>query len=100
MTSTNDDLIEALILLMDTADDFTGPINIGNPREFTILELAEQVVRLIGTNSKIIFKPLPADDPRQRQPDIALAESKLGWRPTTELAQGLERTIRYFQQAL
>jgi UDP-glucuronate decarboxylase len=95
-----DDLIEALILLMDTADDFTGPINIGNPREFTILELAEQVVRLTGTNSKIIFKPLPADDPRQRQPDIALAESKLGWRPTTELAQGLERTIRYFQQAL
>ena len=95
-----DDLIEALILLMDTADDVTGPINIGNPREFTILELAEQVVRLTRTNSKIIFKPLPADDPRQRQPDIAFAKSELGWQPTTELAQGLERTIRYFQQAL
>src|SRR5713101_1159979 len=95
-----DDLVEALIQLMDTADDFTGPINIGNPREFTILELAEEVMRLTGTNSKIVFRPLPADDPQQRQPDIALAESKLGWRPTTELAQGLERTIRYFQQAL
>src|SRR6266478_6563685 len=70
-----DDLIEALILLMDTADDFTGPINIGNPREFTILELAEQVVRLTGTKSRIILKPLPADDPRQRQPDLALARS-------------------------
>src|SRR5713101_6069823 len=93
-----DDLVEALIQLMDTADDFTGPINIGNPREFTILELAEEVMRLTGTNSKIVFRPLPADDPQQRQPDIALAESKLGWRPTTELAQGLERTIRYFQQ--
>src|SRR5438128_1298139 len=95
-----DDLVEALILLMDTADDFTGPINIGNPREFTILELAEQVVRLTGTKSRIIFKPLPADDPRQRQPDLALARSKLGWQPTTDLAQGLERTIRYFRQAL
>jgi len=95
-----DDLVDALILLMDTADDFTGQINIGNQREFTNLELAEEVMRLTGTNSKIVFRPLPADDPRQRQPDIALAESKLGWRPTTELAQGLERTIRYFQQAL
>jgi UDP-glucuronate decarboxylase len=93
-----DDMVEAMILLMDTADDFTGPINLGNPREFTILELAEEVVRLTGTTSKIVFRPLPADDPRQRQPDIALAESKLGWRPTTDLAQGLERTIRYFQQ--
>jgi UDP-glucuronate decarboxylase len=95
-----DDLIEALILLMDTGDDFTGPINIGNPREFTILELAEEVVRLTGTKSRIVFKPLPADDPRQRQPDLALARSKLGWQPTTELARGLERTIRYFRQAL
>ena len=95
-----DDLIEGLILLMDTADDLTGPVNIGNPREFTIRELAEQVVKLTGTQSKIIFKPLPADDPRQRQPDIALASSKLGWQPRTELAPGLERTIRYFRQAL
>src|SRR5204863_5302241 len=95
-----DDLVEALILLMDTADDFTAPINIGHPREFTILELAEQVVRLTGTKSRIIFKPLPADDPRQRHPDLALARSKLGWQPTTDLAQGLERTIRYFRQAL
>jgi UDP-glucuronate decarboxylase len=95
-----DDLVEALILLMDTGDDFTGPVNIGNPREFTILELAEEVVRLTGTKSKIVFKPLPADDPRQRQPDLALARAKLGWQPTTELAHGLERTIRYFRQAL
>jgi len=95
-----DDLVEALILLMDTGDDFTGPINLGNPREFTILELAQQVARLTGTKSKIVFKPLPADDPRQRQPDIALARTRLGWQPTTELAHGLERTIRYFQQAL
>jgi UDP-glucuronate decarboxylase len=92
-----DDLIEALILLMDTADDFTGPINIGNPREFTILELAEQVLRLTGTKSKIIFKPLPADDPRQRQHDITLAKTRLGWQPRIDLIQGLERTIRYFQ---
>ena len=95
-----DDLVEALILLMDTGDDFTGPINLGNPREFTVLELAQQVARLTGTKSKIVFKPLPADDPRQRQPDIALARTRLGWQPTTELAHGLERTIRYFQQAL
>ena len=95
-----DDLIEALILLMDTADDCTGPINIGNPREFTILELAETVVKLTGTRSRIVFKPLPSDDPRQRQPDIALARAKLGWQPKTELAEGLERTIRYFRQTL
>jgi UDP-glucuronate decarboxylase len=95
-----DDLIEALILLMDTTDDFTGPINIGNPREFTILELAEAVVKMTGSKSKIVFAPLPSDDPRQRQPDIALARSKLGWGPTTELAEGLERMIRYFQQVL
>src|SRR6266851_4157834 len=95
-----DDLVEALMLLMATADDFTGPINVGNPREFTIRELAEQVVNLTGTKSKIVFKPLPADDPRQRQPEIALARSKLGWQPTTQLAQGLERTIRYFQKQL
>jgi UDP-glucuronate decarboxylase len=95
-----DDLIEALILLMDTADDCIGPINIGNPREFTILELAETVVKLTGTRSRIVFKPLPSDDPRQRQPDIALARSKLGWQPKIELAEGLERTIRYFRQTL
>src|SRR5216117_2429994 len=81
-----DDLIEDLMLLMGTADDFTGPINVGNPREFTIRELAEQVVNLTGTKSKIVFKPLPADDPRQRQPEIALARSKLVWQPTTQLA--------------
>src|SRR5207249_4833034 len=95
-----DDLVEALILLMDTADDCTGPINLGNPREFTILEFAEAVVKLTGTTSRIVFEPLPADDPRQRQPDIALAKATLGWQPRTELAQGLERTIRYFQQVL
>src|ERR1051326_1215847 len=95
-----DDLIEALILLMDTADDCTGPINIGNPREFTILELAETVVKLTGTRSRIVFKPLPSDDPRQRQPDNALARAKLGWQRKPELAEGLERTIRYFRQTL
>ena len=95
-----DDLIEAMIRVMNTPDDFTGPINIGNPREFTILELARHVIELTGSRSKLIFKPLPADDPRQRQPDIALAKNVLGWAPTTELRQGLEKTIRYFEAQL
>jgi UDP-glucuronate decarboxylase len=81
-------------------DDITGPINIGNPREFTIRELAEQVIRLTGSQSKIIFKPLPMDDPKQRQPDISLAKELLKWSPTIELENGLERTIRYFRERL
>jgi UDP-glucuronate decarboxylase len=94
-----DDLVEAMLRAMNTPDEFTGPVNIGNPREFTILELAELVLRLSGSKSKLIFKPLPADDPRQRQPDITLAKRVLGWSPTTEIEQGLERTIRYFKDS-
>jgi UDP-glucuronate decarboxylase len=82
---------------MKTPDEFTGPINIGNPVEFTIIELAELVLKLTRSKSKLIFKPLPSDDPRQRQPDISLAKEMLGWSPITELEQGLERTIRYFR---
>ncbi len=91
-----DDLIRAFLLLMDTPDDFTGPVNTGNPDEFTILELAEKVIRMTGSKSKIIYKPLPSDDPRQRKPDITLAKTKLGWAPTIFLEEGLERTIAYF----
>jgi UDP-glucuronate decarboxylase len=91
-----DDLVEAIVRAMNTPDEFTGPINIGNPKEFTMLELAELVLNLTGSKSKLVFKPLPSDDPRQRQPDISLAREVLAWSPTTELAQGLERTIRYF----
>jgi len=92
-----DDLIEAILRTMNTADEFTGPINIGNPAEFTMLQLAELVLKLTRSKSKVVFKPLPSDDPRQRQPDIALAKDVLGWSPITELEQGLERTIRYFK---
>lgn len=95
-----DDLIDAFVRFMDTPDDFTGPVNLGNPHEFTILELAERVIELTGTKSKIIFKSLPSDDPRQRQPDITLAEKKLAWKPTTELEEGLEKTIKYFEKIL
>lgn len=91
-----DDLIEAFLLLMDSPDDFTGPVNTGNPDEFTILELAEKVIRMTGAKSQIVFKPLPADDPRQRKPDITLARTRLGWNPTIYLEEGLERTIAYF----
>lgn len=91
-----DDLVEAVVRTMNTPDEFTGPINIGNPREFTMLELAEVVLKLTRSNSKLVFKPLPSDDPKQRQPDITLAKEVLGWSPTTQLEQGLERTIRYF----
>jgi UDP-glucuronate decarboxylase len=92
-----DDLIEAMIRTMDTPDDFTGPINIGNPREFSMLALAEQVLRLTGSKSKLVFKPLPSDDPKQRQPDIGLARSILNWSPSVELKDGLAATIRYFR---
>ena len=92
-----DDLVEAMLRTMDTPDEFTGPINIGNPTEFTMLELAELVLKMTRSKSKLVFKPLPSDDPRQRQPDISLAQELLGWSPTTELEQGLERTIRYFR---
>jgi UDP-glucuronate decarboxylase len=92
-----DDLIEAIVRTMNTPDEFIGPINIGSPIEFTILQLAELVLKLTQSKSKLVFRPLPSDDPRQRQPDISLAKEVLGWSPTTELEQGLERTVRYFK---
>jgi len=92
-----DNLVEGLIRLMNSPDDFTGPVNLGNPVEFTILELAEKVVAMTGSKSKISFKPLPSDDPRQRQPDITLAKEKLGWNPAIKLEEGLVKTIEYFQ---
>jgi len=92
-----DDLIDALMRLMATADDVTGPVNVGNPNEFTILELAKKVIELTGSKSQIVFKPLPSDDPTQRQPDIALAKQALGWTPSTALDDGLRRTIDYFR---
>jgi len=94
-----DDLIDGFLRLMN-CEDFTGPVNVGNPGEFTILELAEQVIELTGSKSRIIFKPLPSDDPLQRQPDISLAREKLGWEPTVPLEEGLKRTIAYFKGVL
>lgn len=96
-----DDLIEAFVRTMNTSDEFVGPVNIGNPAEFTMLELAERVIKLTGTSSRLVFKPLPSDDPKQRQPDISLAKSVLnGWEPTIQLEQGLARTIEYFQSLI
>lgn len=92
-----DDLVAALILLMATPDDFTGPINLGNPAEFTILQLAQQVIDMAGSRSSLVYRPLPSDDPVQRQPDIALARRVLGWSPTVDLKQGLGETISYFR---
>ena len=95
-----DDLIDGLIRLMKTPDGFTGPVNLGNPVEFTILQLAEKIIGLTASKSKIICKPLPADDPKQRQPDIHLAKEKLGWSPKISLEEGLTRTILYFKEIL
>jgi UDP-glucuronate decarboxylase len=95
-----DDLIEGMIRMMGTNEGFTGPVNLGNPGEFTILELAEKVIRLTKSRSKIRFKPLPEDDPRQRQPDISLARRKLKWEPKVKLEDGLKETIAYFRRAL
>jgi len=95
-----DDLIEAMIRVMATPDDFTGPINIGNPTEFTIRQLAEEVISLTGSKSRLIFKPLPIDDPKQRQPDISLAKKTIDWSPSVELESGLEKTISYFRAQL
>ncbi|CAG9931332.1 UDP-glucuronic acid decarboxylase family protein [Candidatus Nitrotoga arctica] len=92
-----DDLIDALILTMGTGDDFTGPVNIGNPSEISILELAQIVIELTGSKSKLVFKPLPQDDPKQRQPDIDLAKSQLDWYPRVDLINGLKKTIAYFK---
>ena len=92
-----DDLIEAFIRLMATADDVTGPVNLGNPGEFTILELAQKIIELTGSKSELVFHPLPSDDPAQRKPDITLAVSALGWEPGIALEQGLLKTIEYFR---
>jgi len=92
-----DDLVEAFVRLMATPDEFTGPMNLGNPGEFTILELAQKVVKMTGSKSRIVYKPLPSDDPTQRQPDISLAKSTLGWTPSVSLEEGLEKTIAYFR---
>jgi len=92
-----DDLVEGLIRMMDTDDSFTGPVNLGNPVEFSILELANLVIQLTGSKSKIVFHPLPSDDPQQRKPDISLAINKLGgWKPSVKLEEGLQKTIAYF----
>jgi len=92
-----DDLIEAMIKMMNTEDGFIGPVNIGNPNEFTMLELAQKVIELTNSKSKIVFCPLPSDDPKQRQPNISLAKSKLNWQPTIQLHEGLLKTIEYFK---
>jgi len=92
------DLIEGFVRLMDSADEVTGPVNLGNPGEFTMLELAEKVLKLTQSRSKLVFKPLPADDPKQRKPDIAVAKKILGWQPKVALEDGLKETIQYFKK--
>nr|WP_211255002.1 UDP-glucuronic acid decarboxylase family protein [Nevskia soli] len=95
-----DDLIDGFVRMMNTPDGVTGPVNLGNPGEFTMLELAERVLRLTASRSKLSFKPLPADDPKQRQPDIRLAGELLGWKPKVDLEEGLKRTIHYFRHVV
>ncbi len=95
-----DDLVEGMIRMMQSPTDLTGPVNLGNPGEFTMIELAETVLRLVGGSSRLEFRPLPQDDPRQRQPDIALAREKLAWQPTVSLEDGLKETIGYFKKVL
>jgi UDP-glucuronate decarboxylase len=95
-----DDLIEAMVRMMESERGFTGPVNIGNPVEHTMLQLAEKVLALVGGKSKLVFRPLPADDPRQRQPDIALARDRLGWQPKVGIDDGLRETIAYFRRLL
>ena len=95
-----DDLVEGLIRLMNSADTFTGPVNLGNPEEFTIMELARKVIELTGSKSQIVHNELPKDDPRQRKPDITLAQKELQWKPTIKLEHGLKKTIAYFDRLL
>tara|TARA_R110001632_G_scaffold64960_3_gene154205 strand:+ start:276 stop:1214 length:939 start_codon:yes stop_codon:yes gene_type:complete len=95
-----DDLVEGMIRLMNSRDGFTGPVNIGNPNEFTILQLAQKVIELTGSTSKIIYQALPSDDPMQRQPDISLAKKELDWSPTIELEEGLVKTIEFFKTVI
>jgi UDP-glucuronate decarboxylase len=94
-----DDLLDGLVRFMDV-DDFIGPVNLGNPVEFTIKELAQKVIDMTGSSSKMINEPLPSDDPTQRQPDISLAKEKLNWEPTVALEEGLKKTIAYFEEQL
>lgn len=95
-----DDLIEGLVRVMNSERGFVGPVNMGNPDEFTMLDLAENVLNLVGGRSKLVFRPLPTDDPRQRQPDIALAKGELGWEPKVKLEDGLKQTVQYFRTLL
>ena len=95
-----DDLIEAFIRLMGTSESFTGPVNLGNPDEFTILQLAELVIELTNSSSKLVNRPLPPDDPQQRRPDITLGRAELDWAPVTPLRDGLVKTVRYFEQLI
>jgi UDP-glucuronate decarboxylase len=95
-----DDLVDGIVRLMATADEVTGPVNLGNPAEFSMRELAEIVIDLTGSRAKIVNRPLPADDPRQRRPDIAVARKVLDWGPRTPLKEGLKRTIAYFDELL
>ncbi len=95
-----DDLLEGMIRMMQTEDTFTGPVNIGNPDEYKIIDLAHKIIDLTGSRSKLVFLPLPQDDPRKRKPDISLAKKKLGWEPKIPLEQGLKRTIEYFDKYL
>jgi UDP-glucuronate decarboxylase len=92
-----DDLVEGMIRMMNGPDDFIGPCNLGNQGEFTVKQLAELVIELTGSKSKIVHQPLPADDPKQRRPDITLAKRHLGWSPTTDLRAGLQKTIEWFR---
>ncbi|MCA1743594.1 MAG: UDP-glucuronic acid decarboxylase family protein [Desulfonatronovibrio sp.] len=95
-----DDLVDGFIRLMESREDFTGPVNLGNPVEMTILELAEKIISMTGSRSEIIFKPLPYNDPRRRRPDIGLAIKELGWEPEVKLEDGLEKTIEYFKKLI
>jgi UDP-glucuronate decarboxylase len=95
-----DDLIVGMTKMMATGDDFIGPVNVGNPDEFTILQLAEKVIDIVGSKSKIIFEDLPSDDPMQRQPNISLAKEKLNWEPKIKLDEGLRHTIEFFDSLL
>jgi UDP-glucuronate decarboxylase len=93
-----DDMVDGLVRLMDSPDEFTGPVNLGNPAEYSILELARMIIDLVGSTSEIVHRELPQDDPLQRQPDIGLAKEKLNWEPSVPLADGLAKTIGYFRE--
>jgi UDP-glucuronate decarboxylase len=95
-----DDLVEGIIKMMNSRDEFVGPVNLGNPNEFTILEIAKKIIKLTDSKSKIIYKPLPEDDPKQRQPNIKLAKKELKWEPKIQLEEGLKKTIYYFERLL